>query len=202
MVTGGRPAASKRQVEQSPERDEPAAVRLQVLTSDLHGGSGTKLTNGFDLTPMAGRFTCRRPPPPLNGPNVQNASQLIVSLPRHSGGWSASHYNSVKGSVLGQCLVLTTRIRLLSVRNGMTVPVRLADKRIIGVRMGRSATVREASAASGADMLRLVEDDTAHRGLDQLRHLRRARQLPDVSLPAVRLSGLMRESPPQDFLLS
>src|SRR6185369_8465699 len=89
VVAGGRPATSKRQVEQSPERDEPAAVRRRVLTSDLHGGCGTKLTNGFE-TPMAGRFTCRRPPPLQKRPNVPNASQFIELLPRRRGGWSAN----------------------------------------------------------------------------------------------------------------
>ncbi len=67
VVSGGRTARSvKKQVEQSPERDELAAVRLRALTSDLHGGCGTKLTIGFWRTPLAGRFTCRRPPPTLN----------------------------------------------------------------------------------------------------------------------------------------
>jgi len=47
VVADGGPAASKKQVEQSPERDELAALRPRVLTSDLHGGCGTKLTNGF-----------------------------------------------------------------------------------------------------------------------------------------------------------
>lgn len=62
-VAGGRPAASKRQVEQSPERDERAAARLRVLTSDLHGGCGTKLTDGFSGTPgQAGvRAAAHRP---------------------------------------------------------------------------------------------------------------------------------------------
>jgi len=52
-------------VEQSPERDERTAVKPRVLTSDLHGGCGPKLTNGFSGTPVADRGTCRRPPPPL-----------------------------------------------------------------------------------------------------------------------------------------
>jgi hypothetical protein len=43
------------------------------------------------MTPMAGRFTCRRPPPTLNRENVMKASQLIESLPRLGGGWSANH---------------------------------------------------------------------------------------------------------------
>jgi hypothetical protein len=91
VVSGGRTARSvKKQVEQSPERDELAAVRPRALTSDLHGGCGTKLTIGFWRTPLAGRFTCRRPPPTLNRSNVMNASQLIVSLPHLGGGWSAN----------------------------------------------------------------------------------------------------------------
>jgi len=64
-MTDRRPAASKRQVEQSPERDEHVAVKPRVLTSDLHGGCGTKLIDGFWRTPLVGRFTCRCPPSSL-----------------------------------------------------------------------------------------------------------------------------------------
>src|SRR5208282_2392836 len=46
-MAGGRPAASKEQVEQSPERDAPGRGERRGLTSDLHGGCGTKLTHGL-----------------------------------------------------------------------------------------------------------------------------------------------------------
>ena len=43
--------------EQSPERDEPGRVNVRVLTSDLHGGCGPKLTHGLLRAPLAGRDT-------------------------------------------------------------------------------------------------------------------------------------------------
>ena len=43
------------------------------------------------MTPMADRFTCRRPSPLLKGPNVPKASQFIELLPRRGGGWCANH---------------------------------------------------------------------------------------------------------------
>src|SRR5436305_7094427 len=44
LMAGGRPEACWKQVRQSLNRDEPRRANVEVLTSDLHGGFGTTLT--------------------------------------------------------------------------------------------------------------------------------------------------------------
>ena len=57
-VDGGWTARSVEEAsEQSPERDEARRVNAGLLTSDLHGGCGPKLTHGLDQAPLAGRDT-------------------------------------------------------------------------------------------------------------------------------------------------
>jgi hypothetical protein len=43
-MAGGRPEACEKQVRQSLNRDEPRRANVEALTSDLHGGFGTTLT--------------------------------------------------------------------------------------------------------------------------------------------------------------
>src|SRR6266567_2145461 len=56
MLSGGRFGPQRRRAsEQSPERDEARRANVGLLTSDLHGGCGPKLTHGLDEAPLAGR---------------------------------------------------------------------------------------------------------------------------------------------------
>jgi len=52
--------------EQSPERDEVRRSNVGLLTSDLHGGCGPKLTHGLYRAPLAGRGTVPTPPAVTN----------------------------------------------------------------------------------------------------------------------------------------
>lgn len=100
-VDGGRAARSVEEAsEQSPERDEVRRVNVGLLTSDLHGGCGPKLTHGFCVNTI-GRpgYGADRPPPPTKNkthPNTSDARCLKRFL-RH-----CSSSNEV-GSLTRRC---------------------------------------------------------------------------------------------------
>ena len=67
-MAGGRGPQRRRASEQSPERDERGAKKRGVLTSDLHGGCGPKLTHGL-LTEHHWQAGVRAGPPATTSQN-------------------------------------------------------------------------------------------------------------------------------------
>ena len=66
LMAGGVARSVEVASEQSPERDEVRRANVGLLTSDLHGGCGPKLTHGLYKAPLAGRGTVPTPPAILN----------------------------------------------------------------------------------------------------------------------------------------
>ena len=63
-----------------------------VLTSDLHGGGGPKLTHGFYTNTMSGpEFTAARPPHSKKNQGRPGTRKFLAALLHFRSGWRANH---------------------------------------------------------------------------------------------------------------
>jgi hypothetical protein len=83
--------------EQTPERDERGVkheLRDGILTSDLRGGCGPKLTDGFQKTPLAGRGTCLASATATKRPTTPDDQQSFLNhcaTSKVAGGLTSKH---------------------------------------------------------------------------------------------------------------